>query len=101
MKTVSKNRKSSKSNKVANKAKAAKAERSNGKPKVDQWGFEVGSVQAKVNKLLSTKPQTVREMADKGDINHRRVRYQCRVLTRLKLAKRTDEGYAWRSKGSK
>ena len=83
-----------KKGKATKKAKATKQA-----VKLDQWGFD--GIQAAVNKLLTTKPQTVRELADKSGINHRRVRYQCRVLHRMKLVKRTDAGYAWARKPTK
>lgn len=98
---MAKSKKSVKSSKV--NSKSSKVTRAPKAPKVDKWGYEIGSVQAAVNKLLRYQPQTVQEMAEAGDINPRRVRYQCRVLTRAKLAKRTGDPealYAWR-KGSK
>lgn len=79
------------SNKV--KAKATKA------PKLDRFGFELGTNQATVDNAMSTKKaKTVRELADETGINHRRCRYQCRVLVKMKLAKRvnTDRGLGYR-----
>jgi phage-related protein len=87
---------SSKAAKASNKAQARKAR----EPKMDRFGFELGTNQASVNKALSAKKaKTVKELADETGINHRRCRYQCRVLTRAKLAKRvrlSEGGLAYR-----
>jgi hypothetical protein len=93
-----KNRKNNrKANRNSNSHKASKV--SKAKAKLDALGFEVGSNQAIVNKAMSTKRAlTVAELAEKTGLNHRRCRYQCRVLVRQKLAKKVqkDEGLAYR-----
>jgi phage-related protein len=84
-----------KANKAANKVKARKAKA----PKVDRFGFELGTNQATVNAAMSSKrAKTVAQLAEETGLDHRRCRYQCRVLQRAKLAKRinTDEGLAYR-----
>lgn len=79
--------------KKAKQSKSKKTIRKSEASKLDRFGFDVKSNQGIVNAaLLKRKEASPAELAELTGLAYRRCRYQCRVLVKAKLAKKTKDG---------
>jgi hypothetical protein len=89
--------KTNKSSKSKSSTKTAKTNKSSEKhaAKLDKLGYDIKSNAGRVNAVLLAsrkQPMFPAEIAEETGLAYRRARYQCRVLVKNKLAKKTKDG---------